>query len=247
MSRNHWFMSFLGLTLALVLSASGAITPPNALVSAAPSGAAVEPVHGPISVAYHYWSFAAKFVCGYQPTLFEQPGWRGEPPVKPGNYATEINIHNYQYIYRAVPLRKKVLVLVDQGKPVGREPQQAAPRAFDTIELAPDGATMDDCNRIWELLYPTTPPPTPMPLMIGYLVILSPVDLDVDVVYTAEVYTTHDQNGQIFPDFSSPTGIAEDVERVPGKRVYIPQHNFPGGALARPQLLSDVQPSEVQP
>jgi hypothetical protein len=35
--------------------------------------------------------------------------------VKPGNYATDINIHNPGY--RPTPLRKKFLVLVENGQP----------------------------------------------------------------------------------------------------------------------------------
>jgi hypothetical protein len=46
------------------------------------------PVPGP-------YVYAVKFVCGYQPPL-PHTGKFGEPVVKPGNYATDINIHNPQ-------------------------------------------------------------------------------------------------------------------------------------------------------
>jgi len=42
----------------------------------------------------YLWSYAAKFVCGYQRTATPGQPAPGEPIVKPGNYATEINIHN---------------------------------------------------------------------------------------------------------------------------------------------------------
>ena len=52
-------------------------------------------------------------------------------------------------------------------------------------------------------------------MTIGYLVIQSPMELDIDAVYTAEVPGGPDSQGLISP----PTGISIDVERVPGKRV----------------------------
>jgi hypothetical protein len=57
-----------------------------------------------------------------------------------------------------------------------------------------------------------------MPLMIGYLVILSPLDLDVDAVYTAEVPGAAG---------TTPTGISIDVNRITGKRIYVPAGTFP--------------------
>ncbi len=58
-----------------------------------------------------------------------------------------------------------------------------------------------------------------MPVFIGYLVILSPLELDVDVVYTAR------RSGDFRP--SQPTGISIDVERVTGKRVFVPAGALP--------------------
>jgi hypothetical protein len=153
----------------------------------------------------YMWSFAAKFVCGRQPTV--TLGTSGEPVVKPGNYATDINIHNYNY--KQTPLRKKFLVLV-KGQLVSSEPKQVGPTVTTTMTLGPDMATMDDCNNLWSTISPTG---GPMPLLIGYLVILSPLDLDVDVVYTAEVPGDLTRPG---------TGIAEDVVRITGKRVFVP-------------------------
>ncbi|MGE5603362.1 MAG: hypothetical protein ACM30E_09940, partial [Nitrososphaerales archaeon] len=75
-----------------------------------------------------------------------------------------------------------------------------------------------DCNRLWQLLYPNNAPPVPFPLMVGYLVIISPLDLDIDAVYTAAA------PGQV----SAPSqSVSIDVERIPGKRVFVPQANLP--------------------
>ena len=163
----------------------------------------------------YVWSYAAKFVCGFQDINAAGVIAPGEPVVKPGNYASEINIHNPNY--RPVPLRKKFLVLVNQTNPqnplIVREPQQVEPMRIITMTLGPDFATMDDCNNLWHIVYPAVTPPTPMPVFIGYLVILSPLELDVDVVYTANA------PGSLTV---APTGVSIDVERVTGKRVFVP-------------------------
>jgi len=176
-----------------------------------------------------FWSFAAKFVCGEQ--VADQAGQpiAGEPVVKPGNYATEINIHNPHYL-GPIQIRQKALLLVDRGEPVGRAPGIAQPIAFSPLfGLPDDGATMMDCNGIWNLLNPGTTPPTPMPLTIGYLVIVSPANLDVVSVMTA---TTSNSNLE-------PAGIALETLAVEGKRVLIPASAFPDGVLPRDSEFTD--------
>jgi hypothetical protein len=97
------------------------------------------------------------------------------------------------------------------------------------IKLANDAATMDDCTSIWELANPGTPAPTPMPLMIGYLVLLSPRDLDVVSVTTAGASAA----GQ------TPGAVAIDTLVVQGKRVTIPPNAFPQGAFPAPEEFAD--------
>jgi hypothetical protein len=224
MSRKTLALGFLigGTTIMLAALAVIAGAQPAHAASApnrASEAPAAQVITFPVASNY-YWSYAVKFVCGLQPGQNAagqtQPG---EPVVKPGNYATEINIHNYTY--REVPLRKKIVLLVKDTQPIGREPESQGPIAFDRIVLKPDYATMDDCNRIWQLLNPNVPLPAVMPLMVGYLVIISPLDIDVDAVYTAEVPGRLDTANQ------QPTGIAMDVERVNGKRVLIPASLLP--------------------
>lgn len=169
----------------------------------------------------YVWSYAAKFVCGFQRNA--QPGQTppGEPIVKPGNYATEINIHNPAY--KPTFLRKKFLWLVN-AQEVIREPAQIGPAKYLTMTLEADFATMDDCNNLWRLTYPGVPLPSPMPVFIGYLIILSPTELDVDVVYTANA------PGDLA---TAPTGISIDVERVTGKRVFLPNGVVPPSPILR--------------
>lgn len=193
---------------------------PAAIAAAVDGGAGALPAGGPEQAAVvngYYWSFAAKFVCGLQaPDSNPVPG-HGEPVVKPGNYATEINAHNPNY--KQVPIRKKVIVLVDpQQGPIGREPNAQQPRVITGTILGPDFAMFDDCNALWALAYPAVPPPVPMPLFVGYLVYLSPLDLDIDAVYTA---------GTPGPLASTPTSVSIDVNRVTGKRIFIPAGAVP--------------------
>jgi hypothetical protein len=121
-------------------------------------------------------SYSVKFVCGVQDSE-ELP----EGVVRPGVYATDINIHNYHDT--EVALRKYVLPLVVEGRPRGREPEDVRVAAHDGIVLPPNTATMDDCWRIAELLY-GSPPPQPLPLTIGFLELVSTRPLAVDAVYT---------------------------------------------------------------
>lgn len=139
------------------------------------------------------FSYAVKFVCGYNPDnlgiygdLLDKRG--GEPTVKFGNYATDINIYNFNIYGDAsvMPpfLEKRVLLLVDRGVPVGREPRTVGSSGGELIQLPYGNATMDDCNRIAELIWGAVP--TPYPLTIGFLIVGSTIELDITAVYTAE-------------------------------------------------------------
>jgi hypothetical protein len=220
MSRRRWvFVGLSALTLlAIALLAVFAGQQPARASALLTSAEAPQEQAVP---GQYMWNYSVKFVCGFQPPLKQTPGVEplGEPVVKPANYATDINIHNYNY--KTVPLRKKLLVLVETtaaGQNIVREPKTTEPRAFAQVVLGPDFATLDDCNGLWGILHPNIPPPATMLLFTGYLVILSPLDIDVDVVYTAATPWSIDQQ---------PGSISEDVERVTGKRVFVPQGALP--------------------
>lgn len=161
----------------------------------------------PASAQNLEWVYAVPFVCGFQPPV----AGGGEPVVKPGNYATQIDLHNPHY--NAVDVRKKFILLVDNSAIVGREPNQRPPSAFDNIFLGPDWATLDDCVRIWTLTHPGLPIPAQLPLNKGYVVFLTKEEIDVDAIYTALV------PGNLG---AAPTGNSIDVERIEGKQVVVP-------------------------
>lgn len=138
--------------------------------------------------------YSVKFVCGTQ-----LPTRESCTSVRPGVYATEINIHNFKDTETSIV--KYVLPVVLGGEAIGREPNFVEPKAKDSIVLRPNTATMDDCCRISELLH-NAPLPS-MPLTIGFLVIESSQELNITAVYTA----------------SDPRSgfVSIDVEQVAGK------------------------------
>ena len=179
----------------------------------------------PASASPQY-SFAVKFVCGYNNTnigLSQNGSREGEPTVKFGNYATDINIFNQDYFEQA-DIRKKVILLVKEGFPEGREPRVSKPIAFDAISLQSMQATMDDCNRIAELLYGGAVP-TPMPLLIGFLILESNVDLSVTAVYTAETCSNWVNSPDRLDCLDTSgkhqgVGISIDVEQIKSRQLF---------------------------
>jgi hypothetical protein len=125
------------------------------------------------------YSYAVKFVCGVQ----EAADGCCCATVRPGAYATEINIFNYQD-YEWAYLSKRVMPVVQGGLPLGREPRSVTAKGWDWMALPPGSATMDDCCRINHLLFDAEPVGKPS-LTIGFLEIVSDRELQVTAVYTA--------------------------------------------------------------
>ncbi|HWX86483.1 MAG TPA: hypothetical protein VNZ48_23025 [Xanthobacteraceae bacterium] len=167
-------------------------------VGAAPDGV-VPGQNNDYQVACKFFSYAVKFVCGIQSDCECDC-----VSVRPGSYATEINIYNAND--KQVDIRKRVVPVVLAGAPAGREPRVATSRVEDKIVLPAHSATMDDCCRIAELLL-GAPAQAPMPLTIGFLEIVSPVELSVTAVYTATGL-----NGK---------NVSIDVEQIEAKIVRI--------------------------
>jgi hypothetical protein len=157
------------------------------------SVAAAKPTH--ITVPACNFTYAVKFVCG---THTAGCGC-GCGPVRPGTYATEINILNPKC--REATIVKRVVPLVFAGAVTGREPAIANARATESIILPSGAATMDDCCRSAELLYGGSG--SPMPLTAGFLEIVSDVELHVSAVYTSSELEGN--------------GLSFQVETVPGK------------------------------
>ena len=108
---------------------------------------------GPISAAAEgLFAYSAKIVCGKQ----TDAGCCCVAGVRPGVYATEVNIQNLNL--KPAPVVKLVVPLINLGAVVAREPKVYDPFAIpgraieEAVRLPPWGATMDDCCRIAELL-----------------------------------------------------------------------------------------------
>jgi hypothetical protein len=88
-------------------------------------------------------------------------------------------------------------------------------KASDRIVLPPHTATMDDCCRLAELLLGATT--DSLPLTIGFLEIISPVELSVTAVYTATDADSH--------------AVSIDVEQIIAKKVLVPRRTLLSGTL----------------
>jgi hypothetical protein len=126
--------------------------------------------------AAHY-SYSVKFICG----VLEDCACICTS-VRPGTYATEINLYNPHA--REVIVRKRLVPVVLAGTVVGREPRVADVKVEDKITLLPRTATMDDCCRIAGLLLGGKPEGA-LPMTIGFLEIITNLELAVSAVYTA--------------------------------------------------------------
>jgi hypothetical protein len=182
------------------------------------------------AVAKEQYVYSVKFVCGYNDTnvgITSDGKSAGEPPVKFGNYATEINIV-WPELYlentlQTVFISKHLITLVDRGRPVGREPNVARARSYaDTINLPGLSGTMDDCNRIAELLWGAVP--TPYPLTVGFLVLTSTHEIDVTAVYTSQACSNWSKSPlklECLDATGAVTGVSNsiDVERVEGRKL----------------------------
>ena len=155
---------------------------------------------GPISAAAEgLFAYSAKIVCGKQ----TDSSCCCIAGVRPGVYATEVNIQNLNLV--TAPVLKFVLPLINSGAVVAREPNVADPailrgRPVDVVKLPPLAATMDDCCRISELLLGAAPSGESA-LTIAILTIVSQFELAVSVVYTANPL--------------SGDGVSIDVEYLP--------------------------------
>jgi hypothetical protein len=140
------------------------------------------------------FEYAAKFVCGR--SLGER--------AAPGRYFTVINVHNPSLA--PVEFRKKFAL-------VGREAERGGRKTeFFPAHLEPDAAFAIDCKDIGAHAGIGTA------FADGFAVLESPIELDVEGVYTAA------GAGQV---------EAMELERVPGRRMPSPS----------PQLLADLIPT----
>ena len=89
--------------------------------------------------------YSIKFICGDQPAIpsLKPPS---EPPVKPGNYATAINIHNFHQI--PVTIQKSAVIANPEEKDFG-------PISMTRVKRVGAGQAFEiDCQDILSLFQP---------------------------------------------------------------------------------------------
>ena len=132
------------------------------------------PTPTPVQNAFFY---SVKFLCGLEPppTNLHPPQ---EPPVKPGNYATAINVHNFRNLN--ICISKKAVVAFPEFQNPGPI------SAFLPYRLGPDGAFEIDCTDIATKFFPGIT----LPFLEGFVEIQSTVQLNVQAAYTSCVPTS---------------------------------------------------------
>ena len=156
----------------------------------------------------NWYVYNVKFICGIQRNkITESCGPAASSAVlSQGIYSTEVNIFNYHHHIEA-RIFKFFAPIVIENKPVGFEPKQQPARPIAQITLRPNSATADDCCGIEKLLQVKNL------LNIGFLEIVSNVDLSVTAVYTVA-----DMENRV---------ASIDVEQINGKTVsYFDWSNF---------------------
>jgi len=156
----------------------------------------------PITLPARY-SYAAKFVCGFSQPVTNPGSVPKEPPVKKGNYATIVNIHNTSA--GDVTILKKVALAAPETYP---NTHLVPPTRRFSDRLPSDHTMSVDCTEIVNLLSLNGTPPAG-PFIEGFLVIdalglastanVMP-ELDVVAVTTTAADTTSSVNAiQITP------------------------------------------------
>jgi CARDB len=146
------------------------------------------------------FEYAAKFICGIQR---EPEGTR----LARGLYATTINVHNPND--KRARFFKKLALTYPPG---AQKPGEVLRIGFDV--LAPDQALAVDCEDIQRRLFPNG---FPAPYIEGFIVIESPVSLDVTAVYTTAAL---DRAGR--PEAHSSIDVEQVSERRKGGVVGLP-------------------------
>jgi len=141
--------------------------------------------------------YSVKFLCGFQNPVAVSPplGPQAEPPVKPGNYATAVNIHNFHTF--PVNICKKA-VLAPPERCFKRANDQTCTSligpVIGPITLGPDDAFEVDCQDIVTLLHSLPPPPQGGPTFIkGFVEIAVAPSADLPVtnpISVTGVYTS---------------------------------------------------------
>ena len=153
------------------------------------------------------WSYPVKFICGKQ-----EPEKDSVLTFRPGTYATDINILNYDP-KRTAYIQKRMYVLKAEKLHDVREPNQDTFKYKDSINLKPLSATFDDCIRLAELAgYPN---PTILPISMGFFEIVSSHEINVTAVYTVTDINGASTDIEVVPIQGKQVQYAIDPKTIP--------------------------------
>lgn len=139
--------------------------------------------------------YSAKFLCG----TVEGPDSAGavaEPPVKPGNYATDIDIHNFQN--ETVELA--VTVTTDQFRRSGET---------QTLRIGPDSSTQLSCRDLVELLGREI---ASRSFVKGFVEVETETEVEIAAVYTSKSVETRRESPDVGTTVDLRTGVEEDTQ-----------------------------------
>ena len=117
--------------------------------------------------------YNVKFICGIQKIPLQKDC---DAVLSRGIYSTEINILNFGL--KEIRIGKLFIPLVIKNRAIAVEPKFQRPVNVELVTLPPLSATMDDCCKLAEMIKADEQ------LKIGFLEIVSPVELEVVAVYT---------------------------------------------------------------
>ncbi|MEO5593584.1 MAG: hypothetical protein ABIR15_07650 [Chitinophagaceae bacterium] len=125
-------------------------------------------------VASPRFVYNVKFVCGVQKNAFDK---KCSAIISRGIYSTEINILNFGL--KETRIAKVFTPLVVKNEAIAIEPKFSRPVNIEAVTLPALSATMDDCCKLSEMIKVNDEQ-----LKIGFVEIVSAVELEVVVVYT---------------------------------------------------------------
>lgn len=125
-------------------------------------------------VASPRFVYNVKFICGIQKRPFDNDC---SAILSRGIYSTEINILNFGF--KPIVIAKAFTPLVVKNEAIAIEPKFSRPVNAERVELPALSATMDDCCKLAEMIKVKDEQ-----LKIGFVEIISPVELEVVAVYT---------------------------------------------------------------
>ena len=187
--------TLLGTSLTLVLFNPFAAAPPSPGVS--------------------LFMYVAKWICNAPVvTTFQfNPNSAESIGLVPGEYKTDINVHNPSFAASNVTLKKKFVISQAESRfPQGGFVSAKGLTAFASVTLGPDAAVFIDCFDIYLTFLQQGIPIPPTGAAKGFVVLIATVsDLNVVAEYSSESFNS---TSSCVPVTCGSTGTSLDVVTI---------------------------------